>query len=99
MSTAFHPQTDGQTERLNRTLEEMLRAYVTYKQDQWDEYLPAAEFAYNMVPISLTHTFKLEFKMLRLFIYCKKNKNCQISCFKLLPRIKTYFPFNKLNKY
>ena len=47
MSTAFHPQTDGQTERLNRTLEEMLRAYVTYKQDQWDEYLPAAEFAYN----------------------------------------------------
>jgi hypothetical protein len=47
MSTAFHPQTDGQTERMNRTLEEMLRAYVTYKQDQWDEYLPAAEFAYN----------------------------------------------------
>jgi len=47
MSTAFHPQTDGQTERLNRTLEEMLRIYATYKQDQWDEYLPAAEFAYN----------------------------------------------------
>jgi len=47
MSTAFHPQTDGQTERMNRTLEEMLRAYVTYKQDLWDEYLPAAEFAYN----------------------------------------------------
>ena len=47
ISTAFHPQTDGQTERLNRTLEEMLKAYVTYKQDQWDEYLPAAEFAYN----------------------------------------------------
>ena len=47
MSTAFHPQTDGQTERLNRTLEEMLRAYATYRQDQWDEYLPAAEFTYN----------------------------------------------------
>ena len=47
MSTAFHPQTDGQTERMNRTLEEMLRIHATYKQDTWDEYLPAAEFAYN----------------------------------------------------
>jgi len=47
MSTAFYPQTDGQTERMNRTLEEMLRAYSVYKQDTWDEYLPAAEFAYN----------------------------------------------------
>jgi hypothetical protein len=32
---------------MNRTLEEMLRAYTTYNQNQWDEYLPAAEFAYN----------------------------------------------------
>src|SRR5256714_14646586 len=47
MSTTFHPQTNGQTERMNRTLEEMLRIHATYKQDQWDEYLPAAEFAYN----------------------------------------------------
>ena len=47
MSTAFHPQTDGQTERMNRTLEEILRAYTTYHQNQWDECLPAAEFAYN----------------------------------------------------
>src|SRR6185369_5885441 len=47
MSTAFHPQTDGQTERTNRTLEEMLRAYVSYKQNNWDKYLALAEFAYN----------------------------------------------------
>src|SRR3954466_9025753 len=47
MSTAFYPQTDEQTERLNRTLEEMLRIYDNYNQDQWDEYLPAVEFAYN----------------------------------------------------
>ena len=40
MSTAFHPQTDGQTERINHTLEEMLWIYATYKQDQWNEYLP-----------------------------------------------------------
>ena len=47
MSTAFHPQTDGQTERQNRTLEETLRAYVGYHQDDWDERLTAAELAYN----------------------------------------------------
>jgi hypothetical protein len=47
MSTAFHPQTDGQTERQNRTLEEAMRAYVNYKQDDWDEHLIALELAYN----------------------------------------------------
>lgn len=47
MSTAFHPQTDGQTERTNRTLEQMLRNYVSYRQDDWDKLLTAAEFAYN----------------------------------------------------
>jgi hypothetical protein len=47
MSTAYHPQTDGQTERQNRTLEEMLRAYVGPRQDDWDEWLVAAEIAYN----------------------------------------------------
>ncbi len=47
MSTAYHPQTDGQTERANRTLEDMLRAYVNYRSDEWDEHLIAAEIAYN----------------------------------------------------
>ena len=47
MSTAFHPQTDGQTERANRTLEDMLRIFVNYRLDNWDECLTAAEFAYN----------------------------------------------------
>ena len=47
ISTAFHSQTDGQIERLNRTLEEILQVYVTYRPDQWDEYLPVIEFAYN----------------------------------------------------
>ena len=46
-STAFHPQTDGQTERTNRTLEQMLRMFVNYKQNDWDQHLSAAEFAYN----------------------------------------------------
>jgi hypothetical protein len=47
MSTAFHPQTDGQTERVNRIIEEYLRHYVSAEQDNWDELLPLAEFALN----------------------------------------------------
>ena len=47
MSTAYHPQTDGQTERQNRTLEQYLRAHVNYHQDDWDKYLTSAEIAYN----------------------------------------------------
>lgn len=54
MSTAFQPQTDGQTERQNRTLEELLRSYVSYKQDDWDEHLAAAELAYNCAVHSST---------------------------------------------
>ena len=47
MSTAFHPQTDGQTERDNRTLESILRNFVSTNFDNWDTLLPAAEFSYN----------------------------------------------------
>ena len=47
LSTAFHPQTDGQTERLNQTLEQYLRCYVNYEQNNWVELLPTAQWAYN----------------------------------------------------
>jgi len=47
MSTAFHPQTDGQTERLNQTIEAYLRAFVEREQNNWVSLLPMAEFAYN----------------------------------------------------
>lgn len=46
-STAFHPQTDGQSERANRSLEEYLRNFVCPRQDDWDEYLDLAERAIN----------------------------------------------------
>jgi hypothetical protein len=47
LSTAFHPQTDGQTENLNQTLEQYLRCYCTYHQDDWCTKLAFAEFTYN----------------------------------------------------
>ena len=47
LSTAFHPQTDGQTERQNSTMEAYLRAFVNFEQDDWARFLPMAEFAYN----------------------------------------------------
>ena len=46
-STAFHPQTDGQTERVNQILEDMLRACALDNGSSWDENLPYAEFSYN----------------------------------------------------
>lgn len=54
MSTAFHPQTDGQTERANRTLIEQLRCYVNYHQDDWDQYLSVLEMAHNNAISSTT---------------------------------------------
>ena len=47
LSTAFHPQTDGQTEIINAEMERYLRTYVNYQQDDWVEWLPKAEFAAN----------------------------------------------------
>jgi transposase InsO family protein len=46
-SSAYHPQTDGQTERTNHILEDMLRAYALQYKIGWDKRLPYAEFSYN----------------------------------------------------
>jgi hypothetical protein len=46
-STAYHQQTDGQTECINQELKQFVRIFTSYKQDNWDELLPAAEFAYH----------------------------------------------------
>jgi len=45
LSTAYHPETDGQTENANSFLEQYLRQYISFAQDDWDEWLPLAEFA------------------------------------------------------
>ena len=47
LSTAFHPQTDGQMERMNQELEQYLRFFVDHQQKDWLEWLASAEFAVN----------------------------------------------------
>ena len=47
LSTAYHPQTDGQTERINQEIEMFLWHYVNYQQDNWMEWLATMEFQYN----------------------------------------------------
>jgi hypothetical protein len=46
-STTYHPPTDGQTERVNQILEDMLRMHAMHQPKQWEDYLPLVEFAYN----------------------------------------------------
>ena len=47
LSTAYHPQTDGQSERTTQTLESYLRCFVNHLQDDWTSWLPLVEFSYN----------------------------------------------------
>lgn len=64
-TTAYHPQTDGMVERFNHTLVSMLSHYVGTELDDWDEYLNAVAFAYNMSkhattqqePFRMLHTY------------------------------------------
>jgi len=47
LSTAFYPQMDGQTERMNQELEQYFWMFIDHQQEQWPEWLGTAEFAYN----------------------------------------------------
>ena len=54
ISTAYHPRTDGQSERTNQWLEQYLRFYCDERQDDWHKWLPIAEFAHNSWPNATT---------------------------------------------
>jgi len=56
LSMAFHPQTDGQTEKVNQELEQYLRMFIDHRQEQWPEWLGIAEFVYNNKAYSSTRT-------------------------------------------
>ena len=62
--TVFHPQTDGQMERVNQELEQYLRMFIDHKQEQWPEWLGTAEFAYNNKAYSSTwmSPFKVNYR-------------------------------------
>ena len=53
-TAGYHPEADGQTERTNQTLEQYIRIYCSYQQDDWHHLLPMAEFAYNNAPNAST---------------------------------------------
>jgi len=55
-TSGYHPEGDGQTERVNQTLEQYLRCYCNFQQDNWSTLLPLAEFAYNNAPSETTST-------------------------------------------
>ena len=47
LSTAYHPQTDGQTERMNQEIEQYLRMFMSQRQEYWPEWIAIPEFSYN----------------------------------------------------
>ena len=47
ISTVYHPQTDGQTERVNQEIEQYLRIFINHRQSDWADWLACAEFSYN----------------------------------------------------
>ena len=65
-STQYHPQTNGNTERVNKVLEDMLRMYVMENPGKWEDYLHLVEFSYNnnfqvvagMCPLELLYEHK-----------------------------------------
>jgi RNase H-like domain found in reverse transcriptase/Reverse transcriptase (RNA-dependent DNA polymerase)/Integrase zinc binding domain len=54
LSTAYHPQTDGQAERTNQWLEQYLRIYSNFQQNDWATWLPVAQYVHNTWPSSTT---------------------------------------------
>jgi len=82
LSMAFHRQTDGQTERTNAILEQYLRAYINYQQDDWCGYLPLAECAYNNgyqeriknTPFFANYGINPEYEMIGHLIHRKRTK-------------------------
>ena len=53
-TSGYHPEGNGQTKRMNQTLEQYLQVYCNYQQDNWSNLLSITEFAYNNAPNAMT---------------------------------------------
>jgi len=87
LSTAFHPQTHGQTERTNAILEQYPQAYINYQQDDWCGNLPLAEFAYTKgyqetiknTPFLANYIMNPEYEMIGHLIQGKQIKSEELT--------------------
>jgi len=90
LSTAFHPQTNGQTERINQELEQYLRMFIDHRQEQWPEWLGTAEFAYNNKAHSSTRTspFKANYEQDPRMGFEEKKKGKYVGVEKFMEKMK-----------
>ena len=80
-SSAYHPQTDGQTERTNQILEDMLRACALKSGQSWDQSLPYAEFSYNnsyQASLQMSPFEALYGRKCRTPLYWDQTGECQV---------------------
>ena len=63
ISTAYHPQTDGQSERTNQCLKQYIRIFIDYHQNDWDRWLPLAQYTLNATPHAITRKAPFELIM------------------------------------
>ena len=86
LSTAFHPQTDGATERANQEVQAYLRVFVTYAQTDWSELLPAAQLALNNRESSLGYSLFFLNHGYHVPPICLSKNDCEIKKISLKAR-------------
>ena len=90
LSTAFHSQTDRQTERVNQELKQYLRMFIDHRQEQWPEWLGTAEFTYNNKAHSSTRmlSFKANYRQDPRMGFKGKKKGKYVGVEKFIEKIK-----------
>ncbi|KAK8600944.1 hypothetical protein V6N12_050789 [Hibiscus sabdariffa] len=82
-STSYHPQTDGQSERVIQVLEDMLRCCIIDFQGSWEKQLPLVEFAYNNSYCCVCNVLEMEYAI--VFMTIPSLETWQFKCYGILP--------------